>query len=81
MNTIEAIRGFFAWCSVINIGVLIFLSILMVSLRGITSRIHAKMFGLEESDISRAYFQFLAQYKIFVIVFSIVPYFALRIMA
>ena len=81
MNTIEAMRGFFAWCSVINIGVLIFSSILMVSLRGMASRIHAKMFGLEESDISRAYFRFLTQYKILIIVFSVVPYFALRIMA
>ena len=80
MNTIEAMREFLGWCSVINIGLLIFSSILVVSLRGPISRIHAKMFNLDESDLSRGYFQYLAQYKIVIIVFNIAPYFALRIM-
>jgi len=81
METMEAMRNFFAWCSVINIAVLILASIFMVLMRGVASRIHARMFNLEESDISRAYFQFLAQYKMLIFVFSIVPYFALRILA
>lgn len=80
MNIIEAVREFFGWCSVINIGLLIFSAILVLSLRGPVSRIHAKMFDLDESAIRRAYFQYLGQYKIAIIVFNIVPYFALRIM-
>lgn len=80
MNTIEAMREFLGWCSVINIGLLIFSSIFLVLLRGPISRIHGKMLNLDESDLSRAYLQFLAQYKIVIIVFTIVPYFALRIM-
>ncbi len=80
MNTIEAAREFLGWCSVINIGLLIFSGIFVVLFRGPISRIHAKMFNLDESNISRAYFQYLAQYKIAIIVFNIVPYFALRIM-
>ncbi len=80
MNTIEAAREFLGWCSVINIGLLIFSGIFVVLFRGPISRIHAKMFNLDESNISRAYFQYLAQYKIAILVFNIVPYFALRIM-
>ncbi len=80
MNTIEAAREFLGWCSVINIGLLIFSGIFVVLFRGPISRIHAKMFDLDESNISRAYFQYLAQYKIAILVFNIVPYFALRIM-
>ncbi len=80
MNTIEAAREFLGWCSVINIGLLIFSGIFVVLFRGPISRIHAKMFDLDESNMSRAYFQYLAQYKIAIIVFNIVPYFALRIM-
>jgi hypothetical protein len=38
------------------------------------------MFGLEDADLSRAYFQYLAQYKILVFVFNLMPYLALRIM-
>ena len=81
MNTIEAMREFLGWCSVINIGILILATIKLVLFRGPISSIHAKMFNLDESDLSRAYLQFLAQYKIALLVFSIVPYFALRIMS
>ena len=81
MNTIEAIREFFGWCSVINIGLLILATIKLVLFRDPISSIHAKMFNMDKSDLSRAYLQFLAQYKITILVFSIVPYFALRIMS
>ncbi len=77
--TIEMIRAVLGWCSVINIGLLIFSSISLIAIRGVASRIHGKMFNLDEKDLSRAYFQYLAQYKIAIIVFNIVPYFALRI--
>jgi hypothetical protein len=46
---------------------------------GPIKRLHAKMFGLSEEDLSRAYFQYLAQYKIAIFVFNLAPYLALRI--
>ena len=79
MNTIEAMREFLGWCSVVNIGLLVCSVIILLSLHGPVSRIHAKMFSLDEGDVSRAYFQYLAQYKIAIIVFNVVPYLALRI--
>jgi len=80
MNTIDVIREFFGWCSVINMGLLLLLVIIMVSLHDRIARIHAKMFNLDEHHVSRIYFQYLAQYKILIIVFNIIPYFALMIM-
>ena len=77
--TTEILRTFLGWCSVINIGLLMFSSIFIVTFRGVSSRIHSKMFDLDEKYLSQAYFQYLAQYKIAIIVFNIVPYFALRI--
>ena len=81
MNTIEAMREFLGWCSVINIGIFILAAIKLVLFRGPISCIHAKMFNVDESDLSRAYLQFLAQYKIAILVFCVIPYFALRIMS
>jgi uncharacterized protein DUF6868 len=81
MNTIETIREFIGWCTVINIGLMIFSAIIVIAFRGPILRIHAKMFNLDEKYLSRAYFQYLAQYKIAVIVFNIIPYFALKIMS
>ena len=77
--TVNILREVLGWCAVINIGLLIFSTIFVVFLRDPISRIHVKMFNLNESDISLAYFRYLAQYKIAIIVFNIIPYFALRI--
>ena len=81
MDTIETLRVFFGWCSVINIGLLVFSSILIIAIRGTASRLHGKMFNLDEKFVEQAYFQYLGQYKIAIIVFNIVPYFALKIMS
>jgi len=81
MNTVEALRAFFGWCSVINVGLLMISGISIVLLRGPVSRIHAKMFKLEEKNLSLVYFKFLAQYKMAILIFNIIPYFALLIMS
>lgn len=78
--TIETIRAFLGWCAVINVGLFMLSSILIIAIRGTVSRIHGKMFNLDEKYISQVYFQYLGQYKIVIIVFNIVPYFALKVM-
>ena len=80
MNSLEAVTTFFGWTTVINFALLIFSSIAVVAARGAISRIHGRMFGLEPVDLSQAYFQYLAQYKIAIIVFSLAPYIALKLM-
>lgn len=81
MNSLEAITTFFGWTAIVNIALLIFSSTALVIVRGSVSRLHGRMFGLETVDLSRAYFQYLAQYKIAIIVFSLTPYVALKLMA
>jgi len=81
MNTIQSIGEFLGWCSVINLGILIVAAIAVVLFRGPVSSIHSKMFDLDNRDLSRAYFQYLAHYKIAIIVFNIAPYFALKLMS
>ena len=81
MNSLEAVTAFFGWTTVINFVLLFVSSIMVITTRGAISRIHGKMFGLEAVDLSRAYFQYLAQYKTAIIVFSLTPYIALKLMA
>ena len=81
MNTLEAVTAFFGWTTVINFVLLFVSSIMVITIRGAISRIHGRMFELETADLSRAYFQYLAQYKIAIIVLSLTPYIALRIMS
>lgn len=81
MVSIETLTIFLGWSTVINICLLGIMTIFLVALRGPISQIHSKLCGLNEEDLARAYFQFLAQYKILVIVFNLVPYIALKMMA
>jgi hypothetical protein len=59
---------------------LTFAALLLTYMRGTISKIHGSMFDLDDTDLSRAYFQYLAQYKILIFVFNLMPYLALRIM-
>ncbi len=79
--TMEEITALLGWTSVINIAVLLLSGLVVIAMRGSIAKIHSQLFGLDEKDLGRAYFQYLAQYKIAIIVLSIAPYIALKIMA
>jgi hypothetical protein len=78
MNSLAPLTTFFGWCTVINVGLLLLATLMLVPMRSLISRIHTRMFGLDESDMSRAYVQYLSQYKIAIVIFNLVPYIALR---
>ena len=81
MISLETATAFFGWTTAINFVLLVVTSIAVVAIRGSISRIHGRMFGLDSVDLSRAYFQYIAQYKIAIIVFSLTPYVALKLMS
>jgi len=81
VSSLETVTTFFGWTTVINFVLLGVSSIMVIAMRGSISRIHGRMFGLETVDLSRAYFQYITQYKIAIIVFSLTPYIALKLMA
>ena len=79
--TLEVLTKILGWATVINIAILMFSTLALVAMRSMITGIHSKLFGLDEKDLGRAYFQYLAQYKIAIIVLNIAPYLALRIVA
>ena len=81
MNSIDTIREFLGWCSVINIGMLVISTIMLTIMRGWVVKIHASMTGVSETELPCLYFKFLANYKILIIMFNVVPYITLSIMA
>ena len=80
MNSLETLTTFLGWCTVINIGVLLVASIFVTLMRGPVAKMHSKMYGLDDAELSRQYFQYLAQYKIAIYILNLVPYVALKIM-
>lgn len=80
MTSIEAFITFFGWCSVINIGVLVFTTALLVFMKDAISGIHAKLFGVKQENLPLIYFRYLGHYKVAILVFNLVPYLALKLM-
>lgn len=78
MNSLTLFLG---WCSVINIGILVFSTLALVVARRPVSAMHSKLFGVNQSDLAPLYMQYLGNYKIAIILLNIVPYIALRIIA
>ena len=79
--TIETLTAFFGWCTLINSGILAFSTVALFIGRKSIPKIHASMFGLQESTLAPAYFQYLAQFKIITITLNLAPYIALKILA
>jgi hypothetical protein len=80
MMTIETLTEFFGWTSLINLAILCLSTLAVVAMRGTITKIHTRLFGLDEKDLGRAYFQYLAQYKIAIIVLNVAPYIALKVL-
>ena len=78
--TIEQIAQLLGWCAVINIGFLLFTSIVLLALRGSVSKIHSAMTGVSEKEMLGVYVQYISQFKLLIMVFNLAPYIAFRIM-
>ena len=80
MNDAQMLSTFLGWCTVINFGVLVFASIMMMLMKDFMSRIHSTLTGVSQADLPALYLQYLGNYKIAIIIFNAVPYIALKVM-
>ncbi len=81
MNSLETLTAVLGWCTVLNSVLLALAALLTMAMRDSMIRIHARMFGVSEADLLRAYFQYMARYKIAILVLNLTPYLALKIIA
>ena len=76
---LEMIRAFFAWCSVINMALLLWWVIFFLVAHDWTYRIHRKWFKIPVEKFDAIHYSGMAFFKVGIFVFNLVPYFALRI--
>ena len=79
--TIDTLTTFLGWCSVINIGVLLFSTLMMIVVRDFAIKLHSSLFGVNPKELPLIYLQYLGNFKIAIIILNIVPYIALKVMA
>jgi hypothetical protein len=74
------LKEFFMWCTIINLGLFIWMAVMCMTCKGFIQRVHGKMFGLSPEIINSMLYGFLGLYKIVFIVFVLVPWIALTVM-
>lgn len=77
--TIETLTSLFGWMTLINCGLLTIFTIALVSAKDFVSKFHEKLLAVPKSELNRKYFQFLANYKLLITFFNLVPYIALKL--
>lgn len=80
MFQVDTFTTFLGWCTVINLGVLLFSTFMIMAMHRFITDIHSRMFGIPESELPAIYMRYLANFKVLVLVFNLVPYVALKLM-
>ena len=74
MITLSQLTELLGWASIINIAFLTLTTLSIILMREKISSIHSKMFGINKEDVSKIYVNYLANYKILLLVFCVAPY-------
>ena len=77
--TIDMIREALGWCSIINIGLLLWWFLFFTLAHDWVYQFHGKWFKLSVDNFDAIHYAGMAFFKICIFLFNIVPYFALRI--
>lgn len=76
---LDQLAELFKWMAIINIGLLLFSSVLVIVLKNVMGKLHGKLFGIKEESVSIMAYGYLGMFKVLIIVFIIVPYISLLI--
>ncbi|MFC1757629.1 DUF6868 family protein [Planctomycetota bacterium] len=76
---IETLRDFFRWCTIINGGLLVFWTAACGFAPDAVYRTQQKFFPISKEVFTIAIYCFLGLFKIFFLMFNLVPYLALLI--
>ncbi|MDY6861596.1 MAG: hypothetical protein SV062_01235 [Thermodesulfobacteriota bacterium] len=77
--SIDIMHGALGWCSVINLGLLLWWFLFFVLAHDLIYRIHSKWFNVTAEKFDAIHYAGMAFFKVCIFVFNIVPYFALQI--
>ena len=76
---LETIRAFFAWCSVINMGLLLWWALFLLLAHDWVYDLHSKWFKISVEQFDTIHYAGMAFFKLAILLLNLVPYFALRI--
>jgi len=77
--TLEILRAALAWCTVINLGLLVVWWLLFALAHDWIRRVHGKWFDLSRERFDTIHYGAMGLFKIGILLLNLVPYLALRI--
>ncbi|MHC4516264.1 MAG: DUF6868 family protein [Planctomycetota bacterium] len=77
--SLELVRAFFGWMSVINLGALLFVLVMATFARDLAYSIHNRLMPMSKETWTQSAYTVFGFYKTCAFVFSIIPYLALCI--
>ena len=77
--TIDLVRDALLWCFIINVGILLWWFLFFTLAHDWVYQCHAKWFKLPVEKFDAIHYAGMAFYKLCILVFNLVPYFALCI--
>lgn len=77
MITIQTATHFFMWCTILNLVIFAFSSVMVIFCPDCIYNMNAKWFKISRESFDLIVYGWLGLYKIFFIMFSLVPYLAL----
>jgi hypothetical protein len=77
--TIDLVRNAFMWCSIINMGLLLWWFLFITLAHDWVYQIHGKWFKLSVERFDTIHYAGIVFFKIAIFIFNIIPYIALLI--
>lgn len=79
--SLELLKCFFGWCSIINIGLLLWWFLVIILAHDFIYRMHTKWFKISAEKFDAIHYNGIIIFKLFVMIFNVIPYFALLIIS
>ncbi len=76
---LETLRAFFLWCTIVDVSLLVIAFLFCAFAGDWIYRMHGKWFPIPRDAFNVTIYAFIGLFKLFVLVFNLVPYLALCI--
>lgn len=77
--TLELLTRFLAWCTLINLVVLVVWFLFLTTGGNWMRRMHGKWFALSDEGFAAVHYKMLAYFKLLWVFFNLTPYLVLRL--
>ncbi|MGA9572383.1 MAG: DUF6868 family protein [Lysobacterales bacterium] len=76
---VQTLTSFFMWCTIINAGLLLFMTLIFMSIPDLAYRLQSRFIPVSRETFHVVFYSFIGFFKAIVLVFNLVPWLALLI--